>query len=214
MKKFLSYFLIACFIAVGVYSCNCPANETTYEFAKGKPVVHPEWTKNSTIYEVNLRQFTNEGTFKAFSEQLPRLKEMGVDILWFMPIHPIGELNRKGGMGSYYSVKDYLAVAPEYGTMDDFKAMVKQAHDLGMKVIIDWVANHTAWDNQLTKDKPEFYTKDSLGNLIPPIGTDWSDVVDLNFDNQELRRYMIDALKFWVINADIDGFRCDVASWV
>ncbi|MFC2094190.1 alpha-amylase family glycosyl hydrolase [Bacteroidota bacterium] len=173
----------------------------------------PDWSYNKTIYEVNTRQFTGEGTFKAFEKHLPRLKELGVGILWLMPIHPIGEKNRKGTLGSYYSVKDYKAVNPEFGTSDEFKALVDKIHNMGMYVIIDWVANHTAWDNIWMIEHPEFYTQDSLGNFIPPV-PDWSDVADLNFDNKELWTAMIDALKFWVEEYDIDGYRCDVAGMV
>ncbi len=176
-------------------------------------VKHPDWSYNKVIYEVNLRQYTEEGTFKAFEEHLPRLKEMGVDILWFMPIHPIGEKNRKGTLGSYYSVKDYKAVNPEHGTFEDFKSLVDKIHEMDMYIIIDWVANHTAWDNVWVKEHPEFYTKDSLGNFIPPVA-DWADVIDLNYDNKELRAAILDAMKFWIEEYDIDGFRCDVAGMV
>lgn len=173
----------------------------------------PTWAFDKTIYEVNLRQFSQEGNFDAFRKHLPRLKELGVGILWFMPIHPIGELNRKGTLGSYYSVKDYLAVNPEFGTIDEFKSLVKEIHSLGMYVIIDWVANHTSWDHQWTKTHPEFYNKDKDGNFIPPVN-DWSDVIDLNYDNKQLWNEMIDALKFWITECDIDGYRCDVAGMV
>ncbi len=178
-----------------------------------KSVNHVEWSRSATIYEVNIRQYTTEGTFKAFAKSLPRLKQMGVDILWFMPIHPIGELNRKGSLGSYYAVKDYTAVNPEFGTIDDFKDVVEQAHKLGMHVIIDWVANHTGWDNVWTKTHPDFYTKDKKGNFVPPV-KDWTDVIDLNYDNKELWNYMRDAMKFWIDNSNIDGFRADVAAMV
>ncbi|RKY95146.1 MAG: alpha-amylase [Ignavibacteriae bacterium] len=170
----------------------------------------PDWSYNKTIYEVNTRQFTAEGTFEAFEKHLPRLKEMGVGILWLMPIHPIGEKNRKGTLGSYYSVKDYKAVNPEFGTLKEFKALVDKIHNMGMYVIIDWVANHTAWDNVWVEEHPDFYTKDSSGNMIPSV-PDWTDVADLNYENKELWAAMIDALKFWVEEYDIDGYRCDVA---
>jgi len=170
----------------------------------------PDWNYNKAIYEVNIRQYTNEGNFKAFEKHLPRLNELGADILWLMPIHPIGEKNRKGTLGSYYSVKDYKAVNPEFGTIEEFKSLVNMAHKMGMYVIIDWVANHTAWDHQWIEEHPEFYTKDSMGNIIPP-NPDWTDVADLNFDNKELWTEMISALKFWVEECDIDGYRCDVA---
>ena len=174
-----------------------------------------EWTKNATIYEVNIRQFTPEGTFAAFQTHLPRLKEMGVDILWLMPIHPIGELNRKGSLGSYYAVRDYKGVNPEFGTIDDFRILVKEAHSQGFKLIIDWVANHSSPDNNwVLQGHKDWYTLDSLGNLQPTIGTDWWDVADLNYDNKEMRNAMIDAMKYWLQETDIDGFRCDVAASV
>jgi glycosidase len=176
-------------------------------------VTHPEWSRNASIYEVNVRQYSPGGTFKEFEEHLPRLKRMGVDILWFMPIHPIGEKNRKGTLGSYYSVKDYRAVNPEFGTLEDFKALVTRIHDMGMYVIIDWVANHCAWDNPLTIDHPDWLARDVHGNFIPP-NNDWTDVIDIDFGNPGLRRYMVDAMKFWVEEIDIDGFRCDVAGMV
>jgi glycosidase len=175
----------------------------------------PEWSKNATIYEVNVRQFTPEGTFKAFQSHLPRLQKMGVDILWLMPIHPIGEKNRKGSLGSYYAVRDYKAVNPEFGSMQDFKNLVNEAQKLGMKIIIDWVANHTSPDNVwVDQCHQNWYTLDSAGYLQPTIGTDWWDVADLNYNNPEMRAEMIESMKFWLKEANIDGFRCDVADWV
>jgi glycosidase len=171
-------------------------------------VVHPEWTKNSVIYEVNIRQFTPEGTFNAFATHLPRLKELGVDILWLMPINPIGVKNRKEPLGSYYSVKDYLDVNPEFGNLADFKTLLAKAHELGFHVIIDWVPNHSSWDNKLTIDHPDWYVKDSTGSFIPPIGFDWTDVIQFDWKKVELQNYMIDALKFWV-TLGVDGFRVD-----
>lgn len=182
-------------------------------FGQKSYVEHPGWSKNANIYEVNVRQYTEEGTFNAFAEQLPRLKKMGVDILWFMPIHPIGELNRKGTLGSYYSVKDFKAVNHEFGTLEDFKSLVAQAHEIGMYVLIDWVANHAAWDNILVETNPEFFTRDEDGNFVPP-AEDWSDVIDFNYENEELHDYMIGALKYWVEECAIDGYRCDVAGMV
>jgi len=174
----------------------------------------PEWAKAANIYEVNIRQYTPEGTFNAFTTHLPRLQKMGVNILWLMPVSPVGEKNRKGSLGSYYSIRDYTAVIPEFGTMDDFKKLIQEAHKLGMKVIIDWVANHTAWDHVWMEKHKDWYTQDSTGNVIVPAGTDWYDTADLNYDKPELRKAMIDALSFWVKEADIDGFRCDVAGMV
>ncbi len=176
-------------------------------------VKHPDWSRNLSIYEVNTRQYTPEGTFQAFDSHIKQLKDLGVGIVWFMPVNPIGEKNRKGSLGSYYSVKDYKAVNPEFGTLSDFKETVREIHDMGMYVIIDWVANHTAWDNVWVTEHPGFYTKDSLGSFMPPVA-DWHDVIDLNYDNKELWKYMIDAMKYWVQECDIDGFRCDVAGMV
>ena len=175
----------------------------------------PEWSKNSIMYEVNIRQYTKEGTFKAFEKHLERIKELGVDIIWFMPIHEIGELNRKGSLGSYYSVKDYKSINPEFGTIEDFNSLVKKIHDLDMKVIIDWVANHTSFDHIWVEEKKfDWYNLDSNGNLQPPYGTDWWDVADLNYDNSAMKDEMIECMKFWVENSNIDGYRCDVADWV
>jgi len=175
---------------------------------------HSDWSYNLGLYEVNIRQYTVEGTFAAFKPHLARLKEMGVGILWFMPIHPIGIEKRLGSLGSYYSVKDYLDINPEFGTLDDFKSLVTKAHEMGFYVLIDWVANHTSWDNPLTISNPEWYTKDQHGNFMPPAGTNWSDVIDLDYSNQGLRDYMIDAMKFWITETGIDGFRFDAASMV
>lgn len=171
---------------------------------------HVAWSRNATIYEVNIRQFTPEGTFGALERQLLRLQKMGVGILWLMPVNPLGEKNRKGSLGSYYSVKDYLSVNPEYGTMEDFKRLVKHAHDLGMKVIIDWVANHTSWDNPLITEHPGWYKHNDKGEIVSPVA-DWTDVAALDYSNRELWKYMNEALAFWVRETDIDGYRCDVA---
>lgn len=170
------------------------------------------WAENASIYEVNIRQYTPEGTFNAFAEHLPRLKELGVDILWLMPVTPISEKNRKGTLGSYYAVQDYRKVNPEYGTMEDLQALVKKAHEMGFKVILDWVANHTGWDNPLIEQHPDWYTQKE-GKIVSPVA-DWSDVADLNYDNQEMRDYMIESLKFWIREADVDGYRCDMAGMV
>jgi cyclomaltodextrinase / maltogenic alpha-amylase / neopullulanase len=178
-----------------------------------KVYTHPEWSYNKTIYEANIRQFSEEGTFNEFRKYVPELREMGIGIVWLMPIHPIGELNRKGTLGSYYSVKDYLDINPEFGTKEDFRALVEEIHNNDMYVIIDWVANHTSWDNNLTKEHPEWFTKDSAGNFVPPVA-DWSDVIDLDYDQPGLHRYMTDALLYWVREFDIDGYRCDVAEMV
>lgn len=196
--------LYAVILAFVVFACQPAKNKVDQQGHT------PEWAKNAVTYEVNIRQYTPEGTFKAFETHLPRLKELGVDILWLMPITPISEKNRKGSLGSYYSVKDYKAVNPEFGTMDDFKNLVNKAHEMGFRVIIDWVANHTGWDNAWITEHQEWYTHDSTGAIIPP-NPDWRDVADLNFESQPMRRAMIDAMRFWVKETNIDGFRCDVA---
>jgi cyclomaltodextrinase / maltogenic alpha-amylase / neopullulanase len=175
---------------------------------------HPEWSRNATIYEVNIRQYTPEGTFRAFELHLPRLKDMGVDIIWLMPVNPIGVKNRKGTLGSEYSVRDYYGVNPEYGTMEDFKHLVHKIHRMGMYVIVDWVANHSSWDNSLTLDHPEWYTKTKEGNFQPTPWYDWDDVIDFDYDQPGLRKYMTEALKYWVKETDIDGYRCDVAGFI
>ncbi len=207
-KKYVAFFILFAFSFIFT---NCTT--TTQYKSQSSTVVHPQWSKNVTIYEVNVRQYTKEGTFKAFQKRLPKLKELGVELIWLMPIHPIGVKNRKGKLGSYYSVKDYMAIAQEYGTKKDFRNLISAIHAQGMHVIIDWVANHTAWDHVWVKSHPEFYTQDSLGNFVPPV-PDWSDVIDLNYDNHEMRKEMIKALKYWVKDFNIDGYRCDVASEV
>lgn len=167
------------------------------------------WLGTTNIYEVNIRQYTTAGTFNAFAAELPRLKDMGVEVLWLMPIHPIGEKNRKGTLGSYYSIKDFEAVNPEFGTADDFKKLIDDAHERGMKVIMDWVANHAAWDNVWTEDHPAYFERDAAGNFRAPY--DWSDVIQIDHSCEEEQEAMIDAMKFWVTVFDIDGFRADLA---
>lgn len=184
------------------------ANEATVELTK-----NPDWAKDAVIYEVNTRQFTEAGTFEAFQEHLPRLKALGVDILWFMPIHPIGEEKRKGTLGSYYSIRDYKAVNPEFGDLEAFKTLVDKAHEMGFKVILDWVANHTSFDHDWVTTHPDWYNRDEHGEIVSP--HDWTDVADLNYENNPaLWDAMIDAMKFWVAEANIDGYRCDVAGMV
>ena len=178
---------------------------------------HVDWSRHANIYEVNVRQYTPEGTLAAMATHLPRLQKMGVDILWLMPVQPIGRLKRKGRLGSYYAISDYTAVNPEFGTLADFKALVQQAHALGMKVILDWVANHTAWDHVWTHQHPEWYLKNGQGEIHSYLydnGTeveDWSDVCGLDYKNPTLWPAMTEAMLYWLREADIDGFRCDVA---
>ncbi len=196
---------IALIIALQIIACAPSTNEKT-----NNTDTSTEWINDAVLYEVNIRQYTPEGTFNAFAKHLPRLKELGVDILWLMPIHPISEIKRKGTLGSYYSVADYKKVNPEFGTMDDFKSLVAKAHELGMKVVIDWVANHTGWDNPWIFEHPEWFTTDSTGAIVSPV-PDWSDVADLDFGQATMRKAMVDAMDFWLEETNIDGFRCDVA---
>ncbi len=205
----LKHLLFAVLIASAMLFVQCKQQPKTAEPFR---VEHADWVSNAIIYEVNVRQYTPEGTFKAFEQHLPKLKDLGVDILWFMPIHPIGIQNRKGSLGSYYSVKDYYGINPEFGTLDDFKSLVAKAHELGMKVIIDIVANHTSHDAVLINEHPDWYVRDSTGKVVSPF--DWTDVAKLDYSKPELRRYMIDMLKYWVKDVGLDGFRCDVAAEV
>ena len=174
---------------------------------------HPEWARTATLYQVNVRQYTPEGTFRAFERHLPRLDSLGVGILWLMPVQPIGVEKRKGSLGSQYSVRDYRAVNPEFGTMADLQHLIAEAHKRKMHVILDWVANHTSWDNALVREHPDWYTRDAQGRLVPPVA-DWQDVVDLNYANPDLRRYMTESMAYWVREAGFDGFRADVAGMV
>ena len=168
-----------------------------------------DYLSGANIYEVNLRQYTHEGTIAAFMEHLPRLKEMGVEILWFMPLHPIGKINRKGSLGSYYCSSNFFELNPEYGTAADFKNMVKVIHELGMKVIIDWVANHAAWDNNWTITNPDFFVRTENGHFLSPY--DWTDVIQIDHNNEMAHDAMRSAMCFWVKEYDIDGFRADLA---
>lgn len=188
--------------------------KTTYQLNSAVKLIHPEWSKNAVIYQINTRQFTNEGTFKAAESHLARLKDLGVDILWLMPIHEIGVKNRKGTLGSPYAVKDYFSVNHEFGTLEDLKHFVQAAHSMGMYVILDWVANHTAWDNLLVEQHPEWYARDWKGDFHPSPWRDWDDIIDLDYQQPALREYMTEALKYWVRVADVDGYRCDVAGFV
>ncbi|MHB1922069.1 MAG: alpha-amylase family glycosyl hydrolase [Chitinophagaceae bacterium] len=174
---------------------------------------HPDWSLHSTIYEVNLRQYSAEGTFKAFGQALPRLKNMGVEILWIMPIQPIGILDRKGSMGSYYSIRDYTAVNEEFGSLEDFKELVHTAQGMGFKVILDWVANHTAPDHVWTTQHPDYYVRNDQGHFMP-VSSDMTDIIRLNYDHPEMENAMIEAMKFWMVETGLDGFRCDLADWV
>lgn len=232
MKKFLALFLAI----IMVFSLACCASTNNSENAKNDYTLSADakegsvidglmtdiygsdpilkkttasWLDTCVLYEVNVRQFSQEGTFKAFEKHLKRLKDMGINTLWFMPIHPISETKRKGTLGSYYAVSDYTAVNPEFGTTQDFQHLVDKAHDMGFKVIIDWVANHTGWDNPWVSEHDDWFMHDESGNITSPY--DWTDTAELNFDNFEMRAEMIKAMQYWVEEVGIDGFRCDHA---
>lgn len=213
-KQLLFLFLLLAVAACSTGDKGSSSTEQSERSSEAGVSILPDWAITANIYEVNTRQYTPEGTFNAFKTHLPRLKEMGVDILWFMPITPISEEKRKGGLGSPYAVDDYKKINPDLGTEEDFRMLVQEAHKLGMYVILDWVANHTGWGNPWMAQNPEWYTH--LGDTIThPLNedgtlTDWYDVADLNYENTEMRAAMIDAMDYWVKEFDIDGYRCDV----
>lgn len=215
MIKIEYYFIVALLCLIGLYACSSNTETTENEVVNELP-----WHKDAVMYELNVRQFSPEGTFQAVLPHLQRIKDLGVDILWLMPIHPIGVENRKGELGSYYSISDYTEINPEFGTKDDFKMLVDEAHKVGMKVILDLVANHTAWDHPWVKTYPEWYVADSLGNrpTVPndPHGnpTDWTDVAGLDYSNAAMRVAMIEDMKYWIAEFDVDGYRCDVAGHI
>ncbi len=191
-----------------IIGCKTASREKpkTPSFTSG--VLHPDWSKDVTLYEINVRQFSEESSFTAIADHLPRLKDLGVDVLWFMPIHPIGMENRKGELGSYYSVKDYRDVNPEFGSMEDFLGLVEKAKKMGFYIILDWVPNHTAWDHPWTREHPDWYLKNEEGEFIPPLGFDWTDVIQLDWSNPDMQDTMLEDLKYWV-ELGIDGFRVD-----
>ena len=231
MKK----IIVAVFALLTLVSCK-KENNSIEKDTKKIAEFSPELEENAVIYEVNIRQYSPEGTFNAFTKDIPQLKELGVKIIWVMPIFPISETKRKatGGdnskfasdmpkeeqykyLGSYYAVSDFKKVNSEFGTIEDFRNLVKTAHENGIYVILDWVPNHTGWDHVWIKEHPEYYTKNAKGEIIDPINPEtgkswgWSDVADLNYDNQGLRIEMTSDMMHWIKNENIDGFRCDVA---
>ncbi len=207
--KILTRFIIAILLLSSVIFAQQPQSR---DFSKETARTSPDWIKDAVIYEIFERQYSQKGDFNAITNDLDRLKNLGVTILWLMPIHPIGKLKAKGTIGSPYAVKDYYAINPDYGTKADLQKLIFEAHKRGMKVIIDIVANHTAWDSVMMKN-PAFYTHNAKGEIIPPV-PDWADVADLNYDNPDLRKYMTEMLVSWIRDYDLDGFRCDVAFFV
>ena len=205
MKKiFLTLLLVVMVIAVACKPKDHKAVPVSDDY------IVPE-VADVVMYQVNPRVFAASNSLQAILNRIDSIEDLGVNMIWIMPIYPIGQEKSKN---SPYSVRDYKAVAPEYGTVDDLKMLVESCHERGMGVILDWVANHTAWDNVWFKEHPDWYTHDSLGNIIYPPGTDWTDVADLDYNNKDMRAAMIDAMRFWVDSVGIDGFRCDVADQV
>ncbi|HEX9959674.1 MAG TPA: alpha-amylase family glycosyl hydrolase [Pyrinomonadaceae bacterium] len=212
MKKYLPEFLLKIAVVSLLLASFSFAQQPQRDFSKENARQSPDWVKDAVIYEIYPRAFSQKGDFNSITADLDRLKNTGVTVLWLMPVHPIGQAKKKGTIGSPYAVKDFYAINPDYGTAEDLKRLVAEAHKRGLKVIIDIVANHTAWDSVMMKN-PAFYTKNEKGEIIPPV-PDWADVADLNYENPELRRYIIDMLKMWIRDYDLDGFRCDVAGFV
>jgi glycosidase len=200
------------FSLIAVLGCSASAQTATRDFSKEQARSTPAWVRDGVIYEIFPRAFSAAGDFNGITSSLDRLKTLGVNILWLMPIHAIGQEKKKGSIGSPYAVRDYYSLNPDYGTKEDLRRLVAEAHRRGMKVIIDIVANHTSWDSVMMK-QPDYYTHDKSGRIIPPV-PDWMDVADLNYDNPRLRDYIIEMLKFWLREYDLDGFRCDVAGFV
>jgi len=211
MKKRLLFFFLLAVSSAGHSQSIEALRSRNYSDRQARPSV--DWVRRGVIYEIYTRSFSSSGNFAGIEQRLPELRTLGVTILWLMPIHPVGELHRKGTLGSPYSVKDYYAINHEFGTLDDFRRLVARAHELGFHLIIDLVANHTSWDSKLIKEHPEWFAKDSAGNIIPP-NPDWTDVAKLDYSKPGLRHYMIDMMKYWVRDIGIDGYRCDVAEMV
>ncbi len=205
-----------CFVLLVLIACNQgkKTKQVTKSTTKEKVSTLNEDLENAVIYEANIRQYSKEGSLKAFTKDIPQLKELGVKILWLMPIYPISSTKSKGSLGSYYAVTDYTKVNPEFGTLEDLKNLIKVAHENKVYVILDWVPNHTGWDHIWLKEHKDFYTQNDKGEVVIPKGTDWTDVADLNYDNKEMRKEMLKDMKYWLKEVDIDGFRCDMAGMV
>ena len=217
-KNVFLLLVLSCILILASCGLDKPGEQSKQMVPLENPSM-PEWAANAVLYQVNTRQFSEEGSLNAVTNALPRIKELGVDIIWLMPVYSIGEKKRKGKLGSPYSVKDYYSINPEFGTMADFKNLVDAAHTIGLRVILDWVPNHTAWDAVWIDEHPEYYTE-YKGALTVPLNEhgepieDWSDVVDLDYSNPDTRKAMIDAMKFWVEEYGIDGYRMDMAGLV
>ena len=225
MKK----IILSTLVLITLLSCKKETEKPVEAKQLEIAAITPELSENAVIYEANIRQYSPEGTFAAFTKDIPKLKKLGIKILWIMPIHEVGVKNRKAKgdlsieaitdtvekkkyLGSPYSVKDYRSINSNYGTKEDFQKLVKTAHKNGIYVILDWVANHTSWDHAWVTQHPEYYTHDKNGKMIAPF--DWTDVAELDYNNQNLRKAMLEDMKYWLTEFNIDGFRCDVAAEV
>lgn len=213
LKFNIMYVLLA---AVSLLSCSNnddkPAAAPYEQY--GSTFTQMPKPQDAIIYQVNIRAFSEAGTLDAVRQKLDYIKDLGANVVYLMPIYPVGQERSAGGLGSPYAVKDYKAVNPDFGTLADLRVLVDEAHSKGLAVILDWVANHTAWDNAWITQHPNWYQQDASGNIIIPPGTNYNDVAQLNFDNKEMRAAMIDAMTYWVYTANIDGFRCDYADFV
>lgn len=214
------YFLLIAFAFISCSSSDdnpnpdpTPNPDSGYQ-QYGEPFANMPKSSDAIIYQVNIRAFSSEGTLKAVEKRLDSIKKLGTNVVYLMPIYPVGQLKKSGKLGSPYSVKDYKAVNPDFGTLEDLRSLVNESHKRNMAVILDWVANHTAWDNKWITEHSDWYQKDASGNIIIPPGTNYNDVAQLNFNNAEMKTAMIDAMSYWVYNANIDGFRCDYADYV
>ena len=209
MKNKLTSIALSIFLASCVFGQQQPSRDVSRETARSSQ----EWVKDAVIYQIWERAYSQKGDFNSITADLDRIKTLGVDVLWLMPVHPVGQVKKKGSVGSPYAVRDYYGVNPDYGTPADLKRLVAEAHKRNLKVIIDVVLNHTAWDNKLITEHPEFYKKNDKGEIVPPV-PDWADVAGLDYSKPELRKYIIDNLKSWIRDYDLDGFRCDVALFI
>ncbi|KOS05603.1 alpha-amylase [Flavobacterium akiainvivens] len=213
----LSKIFLSLFASVALLSCSdddaVQAQSFNYE-QYGQPFANMPLPQDAVIYQVNVRSFSPEGTLNAVRQRLSYIKELGANVVYLMPIYPIGQVNMAGAAGSPYSVQNYTAISAQMGTLEDLRALVNEAHSLDMAVMLDWVANHTSYDNAWITQHPDWYQQDEEGNIISPPGTNWADVAQLNFESTEMRKAMIDAMAYWVYNANIDGFRCDAADYV
>jgi len=212
MKTILSKgFLAGLFVFLSFSGASPQSSQKDYSRENARPSA--DWIRDAVIYQIWERAYSQKGDFNSITNDLDRIKNLGVDVLWLMPVHPIGQVKKKGTIGSPYAVRDYYGVNPDYGTPADLKRLVAEAHKRGLKVIIDVVLNHTAWDNKLITEHPEFYKKNDKGEIVPPV-PDWADVAGLDYSKPELRKYIVDNLKSWIRDYGLDGFRCDVALFI